>query len=312
MPDSASSHAVADARRHVVERLEETGLVRFRPGADEVVYHYTDVEAVLAILEQGTLRASSVTHLNDRMEYRLGASRFAEALRDTRAPGVAVIRDRVLDEMDDERAQLRRRLDVFNCSFSYEGDLLSQWRGYARDGTGYAIGFDARALADLLRPAGWTYRVVYDEEAQREIARVTLDAFWNWRAGSGLPDDAAAGLAYDVIGVLSPMMKHPGYSEEVEFRYVVHQQHGRHRDRLRVRARGGGLVPYLELYTARRDAASGGEVPVALPIRRIVVGPCHDFAKEAHCLRILLEQQGLGGGDVEIASSKVPYLMRPW
>lgn len=50
-------------------------------------------------------------------------------------------------------------LPVGSC-FSLNGDVLSQWRAYADDGHGYAIGFDATTLLKLpIRPL----KVLYDD-----------------------------------------------------------------------------------------------------------------------------------------------------
>ena len=39
--------------------------------------------------------------------------------------------------------------DTFIACFSEEADLLSQWRGYAQDGTGVFIGFSKKVLSTL-------------------------------------------------------------------------------------------------------------------------------------------------------------------
>lgn len=66
---------------------------------------------------------------------------------------------------------------------SEKGDLLSQWRGYANDGAGFAIGFNADALSFLPRfegePGGLSpyldnpklHQVAYAKKAQRETLR---------------------------------------------------------------------------------------------------------------------------------------------
>jgi hypothetical protein len=136
------------------------------------LYHYTNAAGLLGILKPSfssweddntnlvpqltkaaQLRASDVRYMNDSQELKFGARyfapRLAQAATDESLP-------------DDTRraceglAAFFLKADVFDWAlrcfaacFCDNGDLLSQWRGYARGagGGGYAIGFNREALA---------------------------------------------------------------------------------------------------------------------------------------------------------------------
>jgi hypothetical protein len=68
---------------------------------------------------------------------------------------------------------------------SEDGDLLSQWRGYADDGRGVAIGFESSFFSNLIdsmpdRFKGFDLlfaKVKYDLEEQQKVARPYFEAF---------------------------------------------------------------------------------------------------------------------------------------
>ncbi|WP_209421538.1 DUF2971 domain-containing protein [Melaminivora jejuensis] len=105
----------------------------------EVVYHYTSNDVLLKILEHKALRLSAKHHLNDTLE---GDQFFALLKTHPSAPDSLRIDD------------LRNALDPFEffvTCFSSLGDRLSQWRGYAANGTGVSIGFKSKAILTAIK-----------------------------------------------------------------------------------------------------------------------------------------------------------------
>ncbi len=90
-----------------------------------------------------------------------------------------------LDQAATQRLQklvsgLEQVIDGFGFCLSEDGDLLSQWRGYAADATGVSIGFSKDYLeqfAEASRPQekpGFTLqRVEYDLEMQERLIKPT-------------------------------------------------------------------------------------------------------------------------------------------
>jgi hypothetical protein len=65
-------------------------------------------------------------------------------------------------------------------SFTQDGDLLSQWRGYGGRSSGCSIGFDGGDLLNLGKAQGFSIRrCIYEEQKQVELIR---DYFDEWTA----------------------------------------------------------------------------------------------------------------------------------
>ena len=106
----------------------------------EALYHYCSTSTFHAVVESKTLRLSSLSLSNDTMEGKL-VSRTVSRLA-------------AKESMDAAKTlQLQQMLELFDDIFdglgfclSEERDLLSQWRGYAEDGSGVCIGFSKEYL----------------------------------------------------------------------------------------------------------------------------------------------------------------------
>ena len=67
--------------------------------------------------------------------------------------------------------------DVYIACFCEEGDLLSQWRGYAASGGGYALGLGGPLIArDEASSKVILRKVIYDPKKQRKVLEDWLDA----------------------------------------------------------------------------------------------------------------------------------------
>lgn len=118
---------------------------------------------------------------------------------------------------------------IFIASFCAEGDLLSQWRGYGRTEFGYSLGFDDSELAKSASRS--KYRLVecvYDRSEQKLRAEVAVFRFLSrWRQArvqQGIIDADSARLFERILlsNLLAEVVqfKHPGFSEEREWRLV--------------------------------------------------------------------------------------------
>ena len=132
----------------VTDNKFELGKLDFSP---KTVYHYCSVETFMKIIQNATLRATNIRKSNDYTEIINTIDVFRMATRK------AMYKYRVnnpddyifgeFDDLVDTDELIKRAIDKATCSyyctcFSEARDLLSQWRGYADDGRGVAIGFD--------------------------------------------------------------------------------------------------------------------------------------------------------------------------
>lgn len=81
---------------------------------------------------------------------------------------------------------VERSAHFFVLSFSADGDDLDQWRAYADNGRGYALGFDGKMLEDAFIkrngnpiPNNSTYHVTYDENVLADIHRRIIDKMFH-------------------------------------------------------------------------------------------------------------------------------------
>jgi len=70
--------------------------------------------------------------------------------------------------------------------FSAAGDDLGQWRGYADNGRGFALGFDTAILEDsfvkssaMPTASGQTFRVVYNDKVAAKVQSGIIDKMFH-------------------------------------------------------------------------------------------------------------------------------------
>lgn len=291
-----------------------------------VLYHYTGAASLKKILETKELLATHFEFTNDPTELRYGQSVVLKETARTLAglgsneAWAKPILDKVLAKIEHEG--FHDDMPTFVACFSADNDNLGQWRAYAQDGRGYAVGFDtARWEYDKTNPDIGTTLVEcsYDAEAmakeiaeqqRRIIERGSQQRSSTISAGSQTGVDFDIEKALFMVGASATLrLKNPGFRDEKEWRLVALPD-----DSLRgkpngqyVREVAGAFAPAIALRLSQKEQR--------LPLRRIVMGPCH--AQEGRTktaeygLRELLR---LTGNDVAkdgfIKSSRIPYRSR--
>jgi hypothetical protein len=106
--------------------------------------------------------------LNDGEEKHWGYAIFIAAvnrlLKRENVPAIIpTISKEFFDKVDEIWHRSGLHIASFVASFSTDGDSLSQWRAYADDGRGFAIGFD---IAELSRFPIQVLDVLYDKDQQ--------------------------------------------------------------------------------------------------------------------------------------------------
>ncbi|MBI1376851.1 MAG: DUF2971 domain-containing protein [Frankiales bacterium] len=226
----------------------------------EVLYHYTDAAGLLGIIRSHTIWATDAEFLNDAQEMKFGRAEVLEALRTKArrldASGVgfgteeesrsAVIRS-VIDHLHPREGGVTNQQwhAAYVACFCEDGDLLSQWRGYAPGG-GYAIGFTTSGLRNLSDPGGTVagpslVRVRYGNEALiAAVSRVEAEVGERATGHPGVTgfDESAR----YVIPVLASI-KHAAFAEEREWRVVVSSD----RVGVQFRSTAVSIAPYLDL-----------------------------------------------------------------
>ncbi|MCZ4538470.1 DUF2971 domain-containing protein [Gordonia terrae] len=282
---------------------------------------YTNGKAAL-------FRATDVRYMNDSQELVFGAKIVSERLRAAAGHGDVDVPLRTAflsfaHFFDPERV-FEWPARCFAVCFCGNGDVLSQWRGYAGGVGGFAIGFPREVLAqrswgihimaagnisDLPSPAPLV-QVAYGEDDSRARADDLIDVIKSrYAQGDLLRDpDGSPGLAVSMAAFQAIAgMKHSAFAEEQEWRLLaVTSQTGRE---VRTRPTAAGIVPYMDVVVNARLRVDTNEV-VEAPLAEVVVGPAEPAQSRGQIAAVgdLLRSRGMWGfRDVPVVPSKAPF-----
>jgi hypothetical protein len=277
------------------------------------IYHYTNDLGLRGILETGRLWLSDIFSLNDPSELRHGFSHLVKILKrraETGPPESKMFADDFVTFLNEG---LDKSAHYFVLSFSSDGDELGQWRAYADNGRGYALGFDGAALENAFTKKGgvplpnWsTFNVNYDESALIAIHEQMIESLWHLIS---LPRDVSVPreainpymkalsikLALNALSA-ALFFKHKGYKNEKEFRFLQIFRADETSPELRQRFRSYEVVKYREF----EWKLGGPDV-----LKQIIVGPSTDRSKGKRFAEDC--QAAFNCGRVPVVHSEIPY-----
>ncbi len=318
------------------------------------LYHYTDANGLLGIVNPSywhlppvklndyhhqavKLLAGDVRFMNDTRELSFGADLLREyiddAIADTSTPEDVRSVFAFIKPLFAEGGGAYDVLDwPYRClatCFCAEGDLLSQWRGYAGGTGGFALGLDVDGLKnrsfafhrnhgpETFFPLGMhelkLEKVVYGEVKGRAVVEKHVDALKSsdhWGVLTSQNPRALPRIQRTLFSLLVQAVmtiKSDAFEEEQEWRLYTESDADWPVD---VRARASGLVPYMEI---------GVNMPIEWPdkpetifdheahptIVDLVVGPGPAQAEQVLAAKELLN---LTGHDTSVVrASKVSY-----
>jgi hypothetical protein len=233
-----------DRQRRIEQTLRDTtsfaALIAASPPKE--LFHYTSAAGLRRIVETKALSATNLRHVNDAMELAWGTRLAREEIERARKKEIGANAEELLGNLMEavnvfqSKARTQEEIDpsevdyaVYAFCLSTVGDDLPQWRAYGHGGRGYAIEFDGQLLKDRVRtvfrmqdqePEEVPLRpVIYDETDQRRCFREILDT-----AIKALGDADQRGVrnaARQVVGEAIPLMKHPSFRSENEWRVAT-------------------------------------------------------------------------------------------
>lgn len=280
-------------------------------------FHYTDDRGLAGILEDGTIRLCDVFHQNDPSELQHGLSTASVAIRSRISDDKPeLVRFESGFERFRKNGGVESSAHYFVCSFSAESDDLGQWRAYANDGHGFALGFATDVLEKSFVNSNpqtngssvSTFPITYDDDKlnllQRELVGrllVPLKLSMKLKSESEIWNQYMALLSskYSVkVLMASILFKHSAYRNENEYRFlqvfVANQP-----------IPGLKFIRKPSVLKGYRDFNWRNSCPRAL--RKIVIGPATDRAKATRfvgdCLRAFVGHRS----GVDIEYSTIPY-----
>lgn len=251
----------------------------------EVLYHYCSAETFMAISATKCLRFSDLFSMNDFMEVHWGYQIWERAANDL----LPTIGQQFLDEVDEIIHVASGRALTLAACLSKKGDVLSQWRSYANDGCGFAIGFKANVIGQL--PVT-SLSIEYDQVAQVDEVKRFIEQLYKDETEAKNQRGQRFVEECSHLAVALASFKNPAFVEEDEVRLIHLVGFRESNSSFRVVDLGGIAfgkqsppkniefhlvrntpVPHLDISLDAGDGSS--------PIAEIVIGPKNDSLPSA-------------------------------
>jgi len=179
-------------------------------------------------------------------------------------------------------------------SFCKFGDLLGQWRAYANDGSGIAIGFSSQRLGEICEINKFHFsECFYEEELKKKICHETLNIFLE-----ELKKENDIEKSYEIVKeivivmlVFSLFLKDVAFKEEMEVRLATPPAM-----LLEVKKIGNRWLSFYPLDLK----PSIGDI-----IKEIYVGPGNRQLELSKAVEVLLKKYKIN--TCSIKTSKIPY-----
>jgi len=220
---------------------------------NQLLYHYTNIAGLNGIIQSCKIWASDCRYLNDRQELVKALDLFLSKFEGPKREALS-------------NAFQWHSFSRCHCVFSLSRSpqVLSQWRTYADDGRGAAIGFKAEFLSPkgINNPASFLVHCVYEdhdgfidgltkrcEQEVEELTKmhqeaVTINTFW------GLIDKNPRPLETLYSELLR--IKNPAFLEEQEARLVINVS----ANQVQTRVANGLIIPYIAHAFLDKDKSS--------------------------------------------------------
>jgi len=190
----------------------------------DIIYHYCSLETFLNIIKYSSLWLTDILKSNDGKELSWIKEKINKNI------------ELELTNLGNEALEAWKTFIDYkkfgNCSgtfytacFSECPDSLSQWRGYAQDGEGLAIGFSKSPLNSLNNQPPFPYplfifdRVIYDEKSQNAFVKSIVRETMNKIGYKGIGHIA---IEFNFESNFRYIFyKNPSFSEEKEWRLTM-------------------------------------------------------------------------------------------
>ena len=240
----------------------------------KILYHYCPAPAFVEILRSRILWLTHQAGMNDSRETTWAIPIINDEIRQLRTEETAAFFERTCDAFNPNKAEL------YLASFSKDDDSLSQWRAYATDGEGFAIGFHSATFAVQPQFPKWSIQpesslgfveIQYSDELLKKAIRTV---FCLQKAIS--PQGGDHMTCAVTLRELAYSFKNPAFHEEQEWRiaYAPQTMPDPEKGALQIR----GKLTDIRFRSARYGVLPYFEIPFGQPVRddaiaEVVIGP---------------------------------------
>ena len=276
----------------------------------ERLYHYTNFDGLLGIVQSRSLWASDIRYMNDSAELKHTADLIRGEV--SRRIGAGHLRPDLLNRFFDwVTHRITNGHMLFAASFRANGNLLSQWRGYSRLGKGVSLGFNPENILNFARRQSFQIgRCIYSSELQQKLIGQVIDAVEKLAEEHELVRDdcrAEGNGAYQAVFQLiesdllriAAILKHPSFREEEEWRIVSPVITDYVKAPVHFREGNSMLVPFIEFQLC-------AEKSMPITIEHLFLGPTPNITISMNSLTMFLAKNGIRP-DQGISYCQIPF-----
>ncbi len=271
------------------------------------LYHYTSLSGLEGILSSGSLWASDILYLNDAAEMQHTAEVIRIEIARRLEGGcssprlLSQLKDWIFDRLENGHM-------LFVSSFTANGNILSQWRGYCQQGKGVSIGFNAECIcASAEKQSFQVGKCIYEYAKQLELASQIISAIEALAEQLGEADKSKKhpSQSYhhvfetaeaDILRIAS-LLKHPSFKEEDEWRVVSPVLTNYVTSPISYREGMSMFVPYVEFKLSRA---------ARVELEHIFLGPTPNINLSMSSLSRFLSRKGFSPSK-GISYCNIPY-----
>lgn len=222
---------------------------------EAILYHYCNLEAFLNIVQNSTIWLSDISKSNDLSELSFCKDKIDLKIKQYLAGNKKALK--AWEAGREMALNINEYSAIYVICFTENRDLLSQWRNYADDAKGIAIGF-SKSMFEQLSASSTPYglslcKVLYDEIEQEKIINPIVEETIQKMSDKGV---GKAALELDGEYCMKyPICKQNGFFEEKEWRIIVNSAPNKKVNlnksisisEAHYRIRNDQLVSYLEM-----------------------------------------------------------------
>jgi hypothetical protein len=291
--------------------------------------HYTSATSAISIIQKKQVWMRNVRCMNDFMEVEHGFEMLQRAFappvdseteRGLRAVGSALndifpnIQNETIEWFDSSLFQLRHQTYVTCLSEHPRSEdaygRLSMWRAYTGNQVGVALVIKPAPLYSLSDTFGAFSGPVHyysDEEMKKVLLQVAANIAHDRTFLEEVGRDTVKAYFFTMLRSLVMCTKHPGFSEEKEWR-IMHTQGIDDRGALVTSVESPGGIPQQVFKIPLEDHPQSGMVGIGIPelLERVIIGPTQYPAAVRDAMVLELEAAGIKDAADRVSYSNIP------